>query len=303
MSLSTPVAFLIFNRPELTKIVFAAIRQAKPQKLLIIADGPRFPEEAIKCQEARDIINQVDWQCEVLINFSETNLGCKKRISTGIDWVFKEVEEAIILEDDCLPAPSFFFFCQNLLERYRDDERIMHISGNNFQNGQVRNDFSYYLSKYTHVWGWASWRRAWQYNDVSLKTWLEYKNSSIIDLICESVHEQRYWINIFESIFNNDIDDVWDYQWLYSCWLQSGLSVLPNSNLVSNIGFGPDATHTKDKNPLAKLPTTDIWEIKHPPFILRDRNADIYTFERYYGGNPRYNFNLLTSKLKDFLYH
>lgn len=297
MSLSTPVAFLIFNRPELTKTVFEAIRQAQPQKLLVIADGPRFPEEAEKCQKTREIINQVDWQCEVLTNFSENNLGCKQRISSGLNWVFSEVEEAIILEDDCLPAPSFFEFCQNLLERYRDDERIMHISGNNFQDSQSRNTFSYYLSKYTHVWGWASWRRAWKHYDVTLKTWPEYKKSSIIASICESVYEQKYWTDIFENVFNNAID-TWDYQWLYTCWFQSGLSVLPNSNLVSNIGFGSDATHTKSKTFLSQLPTTDIWEVNHPPFILRDKIADDYTFDYHYGGKNIKTINKFISKAK-----
>lgn len=295
--LSTPVAFLIFNRPELTQTVFAAIRQAKPQKLLVVADGPRFPEELEKCQKTREIINQVDWECEVLTNFSEINLGCRKRISSGLDWVFSEVEEAIILEDDCLPAPSFFYFCQSLLERYRYDEHIMHISGNNFQDNRPKNDFSYYFSKYPHIWGWASWRRAWKYYEVTLNTWSEYKKFSMIDSICESVNEQKYWTDIFENIYNNAID-TWDYQWLYTCWFQSGLSVSPNSNLVSNIGFGADATHTKSGSFISELPIKDIWNLKHPNFILRDRNADIYTFEHYYECKKISKYNVFLSRIK-----
>lgn len=298
MSLSTPVAFLIFNRPELTKIVFAAIRQAKPQKLLVVADGARFPEEAEKCQETRDIINQVDWECEVLTNFSEINLGCKKRISSGLNWVFSEVEEAIILEDDCLPSPSFFQFCQILLEYYRHDSRIMHISGSNFQDNQNRNDFSYYLSKYAHIWGWASWRRAWKHYDITMKTWPHYKKSSKLGSICNSVYEQKYWTDRFDNVFNNAID-TWDYQWLYTCWYQSSLSILPNSNLVSNIGFGADATHTKNKKVLSQLPNADIWNIKHPLFIVRNINADNYTFDRYYGDNPMKNYHRWLARLKN----
>lgn len=297
MSLSTPVAFLIFNRPELTKTVFEAIRQAKPQKLLIIADGPRFPEEAEKCQETREIISQVDWKCEVLTNFSEINLGCKNRISTGLNWVFSEVEEAIILEDDCLPAPSFFDFCQNLLDRYRYDERIVHIGGSNFQDSQIRNDCSYYLSKYSHIWGWASWRRAWKYYDVTMKTWPQYKKSSMLGSIWESIYEQKYWTDRFDSVFNNGID-TWDYQWLYTCWYQNGLSILPNSNLISNIGFGADATHTKGKEVLPQLPTTDIWDIKHPLLIARDIDADNYTFDRYYGNKPMKKYHRWLAKFK-----
>lgn len=284
MSLITPVALLIFNRPELTEQVFEAIRQAKPKKLLVVADGPRFLEEAEKCNNARAVINKVNWDCEVLTNFSKINLGCKNRVSSGLDWVFSEVEEAIILEDDCLPAPSFFNFCQTLLEYYRYDKRVMHISGDNFQNSRKSNNFSYYFSKYSHVWGWASWRRAWKYYDVGMQTWSELEKISMINSMCESIYEQRYWNNIFENVFNGVID-TWDYQWLYACWSQSGLSILPNSNLVSNIGFGPDATHTKNKSSPSRSSVTDIWDIKHPKFIIRDRKADDYTFDSHYGGN------------------
>jgi len=156
MSLQVPIVFIIYNRPDLTERVFDSIRKAKPNKLLVVSDGPRFTEDVEKCKCVRAVIDKVDWDCEVLKNFPEVNLGCRKRVSSGLDWVFSEVEEAIILEDDCLPAPSFLSFCQTLLERYRDDERVMHISGNNFQFGISRTEYSYYFSKYTHLWGWAT---------------------------------------------------------------------------------------------------------------------------------------------------
>jgi hypothetical protein len=283
MSLSTPVALFIFNRPNLTEIVFDAIRQAKPKKLLVVADGPRFPEEAEKCKQARAVIERVDWDCEVLTNFSEKNLGCNRRVSSGLDWVFSQVEEAIILEDDCLPAPSFFNFCQTLLERYRDDERVMHISGNNFQSGQSKTEYSYYFSKYIHIWGWASWRRAWKHYDVNIKTWSKYKSLGLIPSICEDLYEQKYWTDIFERVSSGAVD-TWDYQWVYTCWSQNGLSILPDSNLVSNIGFGLDATHVSAESPWARLPVTDIWEIQHPLFIFRNKVADDYTFDYHYGG-------------------
>jgi hypothetical protein len=280
--LNTPVAFLIFNRPDLTNIVFDAIAQAKPKKLLVVADGPRFLEEAEKCRKARAVIERVDWDCEVLTNFSEINLGCKHRVSSGLDWVFSDVEEAIILEDDCLPSPSFFYFCQTLLKYYRDDERIMHISGNNFQFGQSRTEYSYYFSKYPHIWGWASWRRAWKYYNVDIKTWLRYQGSDVFSYICENPCEKQYWIDIFDRVFNGAID-TWDYQWVYACWCQSGLAVLPDSNLVSNIGFGVEGTHTfNSDSPLANLPLTDIWEIDHPTFVARNPMADTYTYNEFY---------------------
>lgn len=276
--LNTPVAFLIFNRPDLTNIVFDAIAQAKPKKLLVVADGPRFPEEAETCRQARAVIERVDWDCEVLTNFSERNLGCKHRVSSGLDWVFSEVEEAIILEDDCLPAPSFFYFCQTLLDHYRDDERIMHISGNNFQFDQSRTEYSYYFSKYPHIWGWASWRRAWKYYDVQIKTWSPYKNLEILSSLCENSYEHQYWTDIFERVFKDAVD-TWDYQWVYACWCQNSLAILPDSNLVSNIGFGIDGTHTyNSENPLSTLPLTNIWEIKYSPLVVRHREADNYTF-------------------------
>lgn len=294
--LNTPVVFIIFNRPDLTQIVFNAIRQAQPKRLLIVADGPRFPEEAQKCEQTRCIINQVDWDCQVLTNFSDTNLGCRKRVSSGLDWVFSEVEQAIILEDDCLPSQSFFYFCQELLDYYKNDTRIMHISGDNFQKEQKRTNYSYYFSKYNHNWGWASWRRAWKYYDLEMKTWTEFKEANVIKNICDSIDEQKYWLNIFEQNYKGTIN-TWDYQWTYACWSQGGLSILPNYNLVSNIGFRSDATHTLKESPFAQLPTKDIWEIKHPPFVIRDKLCDYYTFERNFGEINQ----SLYSKVKGFI--
>jgi hypothetical protein len=283
MSLSTPIAFIIFNRPDTTARVFQAIRQARPQRLLVIADGPRIDRsgEAEKCAATRAIIDQVDWECEVLTNYSDINLGCKHRVSSGIDWVFSEVEEAIILEDDCLPTPSFFTFCQTLLEQYRHDERIMAISGNNFQNGQSRTPYSYYFSKYNHIWGWASWRRAWQHYDVNMKTWPEFLSSDLMQHVSDGEAEEKFWTENFQQVYEGNID-TWDYQWTYACWSQGAMSILPDSNLVSNIGFGVDATHTKGVSSIANMPTKDIWEIKDPPFLVRHEEADHYTKDKSY---------------------
>lgn len=308
LMLKVPVAFIIFNRPDTTDRVFQAIRQAQPQKLFVIADGPRGdrPGEAEKCAAARAVIDQVDWDCEVLTNYSEVNLGCKIRVSSGIDWVFSQVEEAIILEDDCLPAPSFFAFCQVLLDRYRHDERIMAISGNNFQNAQSRTDYSYYFSRYNHIWGWASWRRAWQHYDVDLKTWPEFLHSSLIKSVCDDELEQQFWTYNFQKVHSGDVD-TWDYQWTYTCWTQGGLSILPNVNMVSNIGFGPSATHTQKNSAIANMPAQDIWKITDPPFIVRHKEADKYTFDEIFcGKNIRFSKTFvgrlknILSKIKNF---
>jgi len=298
MPISTPVALFIFNRPDLTETVFEAIRRAKPKTLLVVADSPRFPEEAQLCHEARAVIEKVDWNCQVLTNFSEKNLGCGKRVSSGLDWVFSEVEEAIILEDDCLPSPSFFSFCQTLLEYYRDDERIMLISGDNFQDGQSRTNYSYYFSKYNDIWGWASWRRAWKYYDFDMKTWPEYKQSNLLRVVCDNPVEQEYWTTLFDSVFAGIID-TWDYQWTYACFAQNGLAVLPNSNLISNLGYRSDATHTKFKDSnLARLPLTNIWNINHPPIVVQNREADAYAFENVFLGKPAKRRDLFLEPLK-----
>jgi len=278
MSLRTPVALLIFNRPQPTARVFEAIAQAKPQQLLVVADGPRTPGEADLCRQTRSVIDQIDWDCELLTNYSEHNLGCRNRVASGLDWVFSETEEAIILEDDCIPSPSFFSFCEVLLERYRHDERIMHISGDNFQFGKQRTRHSYYFSKYNHIWGWASWRRAWKLYDVTMKTWPEYRDEGLLTAVCENPQERTYWTQAFDRVYNNQID-TWDYQWTYTCWANHGLSVLPNVNLVTNVGFGPDATHTKQAGIVSNLVQEDIWEIHHPPVVVRHAEADTYTFE------------------------
>ena len=279
----TPVVFLIFRRPDLTARVFETIRQAQPTKLLIVADGARNEEEAILCQQTRAVAEQIDWDCEVLRNYSDVNLGCKLRVSSGLDWVFSEVEEAIILEDDCLPTQSFFYFCQTLLEYYRNDERVMHISGNNFQFRNQTTNYSYFFSKYGGIWGWASWRRAWKHYDRDMKTWSEINHHNLLDHIFDNWAEKLYWTDIFDRVVKG-IPNTWDYQWLYVRWIQKELSIAPTVNLVSNIGFNSNATHTNNDNHLANMKTEDIWEIDHPPFIDRDYFADKYVFDYCYGG-------------------
>ncbi len=283
MSFSTPVAFLIFNRPDLTQIVFEAIAKVKPKKLFVVADGPRFSAEAEKCAQARAIIDRVNWKCDVSTNYSEKNLGCGRRVASGIEWVFSEVEEAIFLEDDTIPSPSFFPYCETLLEHYRHDERIMTINGNNFQSGRSRTEYSYHFSKYNGCWGWASWRRAWKHYDYEMKTWPEFKRIGMLEMVCDQPYEQQFWTRLFDLMHENPGEiDTWDHQWKYACWSQNGLAIEPSVNLVANIGLGrSDASHTTDHNPLlAELSKAqNLWEIRHPPFVVRHRNADNHIFD------------------------
>jgi hypothetical protein len=284
MACLTPVVFLIFRRADLTAQVFEAIRQAQPTKLLIVADGPRDEAEALLCAETRAIVEQVDWDCEVLRNYAEVNLGCRKRVATGLDWAFEQVEEAIILEDDCLPHPSFFNYCHQLLDYYRADQRVWSISGNNFQNGQQRGDGSYYFSNYYHVWGWASWRRSWQQYDYHFSKWPDFRDGHYLAGILDSELEIEYWQGIFDRMYALGEPNTWDYAVMFSLWLNRGLSVLPNINLISNIGHRSDATHTTGDSQYAHMAVGEIGEIKHPTFVTRDRAADMYTFDHVYGG-------------------
>lgn len=277
--LNTPVAFIIFNRPDTTKRVFAEIAKAKPPKLLIVADGPRLdrPGEMEKCVATRAIIDGVDWDCEVLTNYSEINLGCKNRVASGLDWVFEQVPEAIILEDDCLPDPTFFRFCEELLGHYRDDERISMISGTNLQFGQIRGNSSYYFSRYHLIWGWASWRRAWKHYDRDAEIWPEIRDNSWLNVMVKDKTERKNWMNMFEEVYKRKVD-TWDYQWTLAAWSQGMVAIIPSLNLISNIGFGLEATHTTGESIYSELPTRALsFPMAHPKVVLPDAQADSFT--------------------------
>ena len=284
MSINSSVVLIIYKRPELTKLVFDRISKARPEKFFIIADGPKEENDEEDCLRARKVVKDIDWDCEVKRNYSDINLGCRKRVSSGLNWVFSHVEDAIILEDDCLPDLSFFGFCKTLLEYYRHDQRVWMISGNNFQNGHQKGESSYYFSYYPHCWGWATWRRAWENYDDSLSKWSEFKDCRILSSLFQDPAEVKYWENILNSLAKTGQPDSWAYRWAYSCWKNSALTVLPNVNLVSNIGFGNKSTNTHDSNnSLANLATQSIVSIKHPSFIVRDSYADKYTFNHCFG--------------------
>ncbi len=294
--LTTPVVFIIFNRPDFTRKIFAEIRKVQPRQLFVIADGHRSNKEGEKekCAEVRKIIEEVDWNCEVLTNFSDMHLGCGRRVSSGLDWVFARVEEAIILEDDCLPDSTFFYFCQELLEAYRNDTRVTSISGNNFQFGYNHIPCSYYFSKYFHMWGWATWRRVWMDYDFDMSLWPEVRDGQwLFDFFAtievrEDEDERKIkvlggkraiqsWYGKFESTYTRVID-TWDYQFFLCCLLQNGLQVIPSVNLVSNIGFNLEATHTINVDSrLANVPTQSMqFPLKHPRFVFRNVRADEY---------------------------
>lgn len=284
ITFSTPVLFVVFNRPDTTSQVFESIRKIKPTKLYISADGPRLNKEgeAMLCEETRKITENIDWSCEVFRKYSDVNLGCKKGVSSAITWFFDNVEEGIILEDDCLPDQSFFTFCQELLEKYRNIKKIKMISGDNFQFGKKYGEASYYFSKFPHIWGWATWRRAWKEYDLEMKTYPEFKKNKQIEKIFKDKNIQKYWLNTFDNLYYNKID-TWDGQWVYSIYNNSGIVIPPNANLISNIGFSENATHTKTLDGLlSNIPTEIIKTLVHPVSIIVNDEADENLFKSLY---------------------
>jgi len=251
----------------------------------VVADGPRplraGEEEA--CLAARSVIDQVDWPCEVLTNFAKTNLGCKRRVSSGLDWVFEQVEEAIILEDDCLPHETFFPFCSELLERFRDEERVSMICGSNFQHGKRRSQDSYFFGRHITVWGWASWRRVWRHYDVEMREWAELKETPWLANLLVNPVAVRNWQEIFDGAFQGDYD-TWDWQFFFSWWRKNMLAVIPDRNLVTNIGFGTAASHTHDSlRTMANLPLEAMsFPLSHPPDVIFDSDADNFSFRQIY---------------------
>lgn len=275
--MDTPVAMILFRRPEPTALVFERIREARPRKLFLIADGPRpgNEEDVRGCEQARAVVERVDWDCEVVRDFADENLGLRRRIPSGLDRVFGEVEEAIILEDDCLPHPSFFPYCEELLARYRDDERIVHISGSQLLP-RPPDRWSYHFSRGPAVWGWASWRRAWRLFDVDLTDWHALSKRERKDRLREMFEEegeQRHWGFVWD---NSRKIDNWDAQWSFVALSRGLLAINPNRNLISNVGFGEEATNaTADPLGIARRPLEGIsFPLEHPPEVRRDVEAD-----------------------------
>lgn len=266
--MQTPVALLIFNRPDCTARVLEAVAAARPAVLLVVADGPRagHPEDERLVSETRDVIDRVDWPCEVLTCYSDVNLGCGKRVATGLDWVFANAPEAIILEDDCLPDQTFFPYCEQLLDRYRDDERVHMIAGSN-PVGE-RGPYSYHFSRSYPIWGWASWARAWRHYDYEMEEWPRLRDSGWLEERLadrRAVRVARYWFDETHAAPFRQ----WDFQWTFSGWLRNAVAVTPSVNLVRNIGYGENATNLRDVNhPFANVVAESIdFPLRHPPRV------------------------------------
>jgi hypothetical protein len=297
----TPIALIIFNRPDCTARVLDAIARAKPRTLFVFADGPRpsRPDDVAKCAATRALVERVDWDCELICDFSDVNLGSKMRPVTGINRVFETVGEAIILEDDCLPDPTFFPFCEELLDRYRDDERVMMIGGVNFLGEWHRPQQSYYFSRFGGTWGWATWRRAWRLFDPDLTRWPLVVEQRILEQMFPDPRHAAFWREIFLRIHTGALTDAWDYQWLLDCWTQSGYRIFPEVNLISNIGFRDDATHTFGDGPLSAMPTAPLaFPLRHPPLMTRCVEADELIQELFCPPEPTEASNGIAAALR-----
>lgn len=280
--LKTPILFLVFNRLNTVRRVFETIKSAKPLRLYIAADGPRegVAGEKGKTCEVRDyVLKNIDWPCKVKTLFRDENLGCKVAVSSAIDWFFKNEEMGIILEDDCLPSQSFFWFCEELLAKYKDDERIMQISGFNPLNTAGRKE-SYLFSKYGSIWGWATWKRAWVFYDIHMKSWPFVRENKWFRGFCDSKREEKWRINLFNRVYSSKLE-TWDFQWVYAKLKNGGLSVVPKINLIENIGFGKDSTHTKFNPSKFQSNKGNIeFPLKFVLHSVRDMNYDKAYFKK-----------------------
>jgi len=293
------VLLVLFKRVDTTQKVFEAIRQARPARLFLAADGPRADRtgEAEACAQARQVVAQVDWPCEVQTHFRTENVGAGRNVSEAVTWFLEACDEGIILEDDCLPHPDFFGFAAETLDRYRTDSRIMHISGSSFRQGQRFSDESYVFSRYNHGWGWATWKRAWAHLDLTMEGLDRFIIWADATGFWDSRQERKYWKRTFEQARRKEVD-AWDYQWKYSLWKTGGLCLYPEKNLISNIGFGAGATNTfQDADLKGCRALEPLGSLRHPEFVGRHRAADQDNFRTMYWGTPAVRWRHRVNKL------
>jgi hypothetical protein len=276
------ILFLVFNRPLLTQAVFDAIKKSRPSRIFIAADGPRKNNEsdAILCKKVRDIVNQVNWECEIKTLFREENLGCRTAITSAIDWFFDHTDAGIILEDDCLPSESFFNFCALTLEKYKSNEKIMQINGS-FHLSQFKSfDESYYFSKLNSCWGWATWKRAWEMFDADMIGYEESRDRGEIDKYYENRQISNWMISYLEEA-NSPSCGIWSTQWSYSILKNNGLCINPTFNLVNNIGFfdAPTSGIHESFSAYSDYMLENFSHIKHPDKIQYDVSNDVLEFK------------------------
>lgn len=274
-----PILFIIFSQPQITAEVFAAIREARPRRLYIAADGPRpdRPGEAEECAATRSVVSQIDWECECHTLFRTQNVGCRVNVSEAINWFLEAVGEGIILEYDCLPHPSFFSYCAELLDRYREDSRVMSICGSNLQFGNHRGDGDYFFARMPNTWGWATWKRAWSLWDGDVKTLPGFLSQNQLDNLFSDRKTKSHLAEKFQDVYYGRNRSTWGFGWVYAHFAHGGLSVFPNANLISNLGFTRNATHAVDeKSVFSRIPLEGLATYNPPTFAIPFTSADEY---------------------------
>ncbi len=305
--LITPVLFIIFNRPDCAQAVFNEIKKAKPSKLYVSADGPRtaVTNDEINCTLTREIIKQIDWDCELHTRFLKDNLGCGPGPATAISWAFQNEDKLIILEDDCVPVKPFFFFCQEMLDRYEDDKRIWLISGNNPTEEKMVFDYSYFFSLYGHSWGWATWKRCWKHFDFEMTQWPDFYKQNRFNDLFPTKEESDFFKNIYSYIFNdkNKLKHIWDFQFGFTIRTNSGLCIVPKKNLVKNIGF--IGSHADNKTLYHDRKVDPDFTVKnHPEYVLASRSYDYYHYKKHWVKMMQISFfNKIIRKIKKIIKH
>lgn len=282
-----PILLLAWRRPDKIRRLICALRDIKPSTLYLFCDGPRNESDNRLVHQVRNILSShIDWPCHRSTYFSETHLGCSSGVSTAISWFFTHVPAGIILEDDCIPSASFFPYCQELLSKYHADTRIWCISGSNFQKNTLPLDTSYYFSRYPHCWGWATWSDRWTKYDSELIGWEHLRHTSLFTGQFSHPEESLFWTRIFDSLYYDSYPDSWAYRWFYTCLTNSALTILPCVNLVENIGFGGDATHTVNPSACVSTASDLATPLNHPSVIIRHDEADTYTYLHHLNPSP-----------------
>lgn len=302
MNINTPVVLFIYKRGNNLVDICKTLKKSKVKAIYIVADGPKNAAEKILTDQVRNLLESlITWECKVYKNYSDTNLGLKERFSSGISWVFNQTDRAIFIEDDCLPDPSFFPFCEELLEKYKNNNRVISVAGNNFQSPTNKVADSYYFSRYPHVWGWATWKRVWDKYDSGIGDWPKLRQSGWLSKVYpDRFFIRKFWTYIFDRLYSGKIN-TWDYQLSYLSLKMGGFNIIPNVNLVKNVGYGEDATNLKKKNKTINVPTNNInFPLIHPKEITYADQQDKYIEELVYL-HPLGKFSLLIKSLLGLL--
>jgi hypothetical protein len=281
--ISVPVLLVAFNRPDTTLKVFECIRNAKPTKLYIALDGPRKNKEGEEklCKSVKEIVENIDWPCQTHYLFNSVNKGAEITVSSAITWVFEKEEYAIILEDDIVAPLSFFSFAQDMLMRYKDEDNICIVTGNNFTPIKLENSSDYFFGKYGHTWGWATWKRVWDKFDLNMEIVDERLKASFLESITNSKAEMKYYKKLFSSMQKRGIgNNTWDFMFLYLIRINKMLSIIPRVNLTSNIGIY--GLHARGKTKHHYRPYDEDFIVKkHPKKIECLVDYDIYHFKTH----------------------